>query len=295
MTDKINKTEYIVNKWEHVNCMFCGSNEYKFYEKFGYKLRYTHVKCKNCGLIYQSPRPKYDDDFIDAAYGKYFELDKNFNYDKKLAPGTKKHKNWTDELNEILCFDKNRSAVLDVGCGMGQFLYFAKNEYKKTEGIDMSKAMADLTAQKLGISVYSEQFHSFNTENKYSTLHLSHVIEHIPNPIEWLNKCKQLLTEDGVIMIAVPNMRSISRMYRLLLKKLGIFSGAWKEAWRTPDHLFEPTPKSLKQFVLNNGFEILTAYTYSRSDSTSKKLINKILYRKLMLGSNIRIYIKPKK
>ena len=40
-------------------------------------LQYTYVQCNHCSLVYSSPRPKYDTDFIEAAYGQYYQFDDN--------------------------------------------------------------------------------------------------------------------------------------------------------------------------------------------------------------------------
>src|ERR1700722_18061753 len=63
--------EYIPSAWENVACPFCASRDYKGHEKYGPSFRYTYVQCRECGLVYSSPRPKYDEDFLTAAYSVY--------------------------------------------------------------------------------------------------------------------------------------------------------------------------------------------------------------------------------
>ena len=55
---------YIPKEWETPPCPFCGSAEYSVYERFGSAMQFTYVLCSHCGLVYLSPRPKYDQDFI---------------------------------------------------------------------------------------------------------------------------------------------------------------------------------------------------------------------------------------
>ncbi len=72
--------------------------------------------------------------------------------------------------------------------------------------------------------------------------------------------------------------------------------GTWKHAWKTPDHLFEPTiPAMLQFFEANgNGYEVLRYYTYSRKDMVSKSWWSRIYQRTFRLGLNLRFYVRPK-
>ena len=49
-----------------------------------------------------------------------------------------------------------------------------------------------------GATVYLQQFNDFNYPEKFSLIHMSHVIEHVPNPVEWLQHAASMLEEDGV-------------------------------------------------------------------------------------------------
>jgi 2-polyprenyl-3-methyl-5-hydroxy-6-metoxy-1,4-benzoquinol methylase len=277
---------YQPKEWEEVDCPFCNSNERRLYERFGDSLQYTYVLCKGCSLIYQSPRPKYDQDFLNAAYGKYFVYDPEYEYSGREL--------WEfgTEVQEIIRYDTNRTALLEIGSCMGSFLKVAMPHYVTVEGLEISEDMAAFTKEKLGVRIYQEQFEDFEPDKKYSCVHMSHVIEHIPNPNEWMSKASEVLEKDGILVICIPNMHSIGREVKLFLKRIGLRKGRWKESWRTPDHLFEPTKKSMKYLCGKNGFKIVHFYTYSRKDPVSEKWLSKIMQRKLKIGSNLRYYLK---
>ena len=67
-------TIYKPREWETVACPFCGSTNSYIYERYGSELQFTYVICRNCKLVYQSPRPKYNQEFIDAAYASYYQF-----------------------------------------------------------------------------------------------------------------------------------------------------------------------------------------------------------------------------
>ncbi|MDR2010716.1 MAG: class I SAM-dependent methyltransferase [Bacteroidales bacterium] len=283
------RKKYIPHEWETVSCPFCDSYKNKLHERFGCDLQFTYVKCEKCGLIYQSPRPKYDEVFLKAAYGEYFTYDEGYEYSEANLL------QWDKELKEILRFDKKRTAILDIGSCMGDFLKAAQKYYPICYGIEVSENMAKFTEKKLNTRIFSGDYTDFNPSEKFSCIHMSHVIEHIPNPKDWLSKSKEILDENGILVISVPNMLSMSRRFKLSLKRLGLVKGKWKENWRTPDHLFEPTIKSTIKFLNENGFDILEYYTYSRKDPDVSTLSGKILNRKLKTGSNLRFFVTLRK
>lgn len=67
--------EYLPDEWEDAPCPICGAKTSKLHERFGHKLHYTYVECLKCKNGYQSPRPKYDEKFLKAAYGTYYLFD----------------------------------------------------------------------------------------------------------------------------------------------------------------------------------------------------------------------------
>ncbi len=46
------------------------------------------------------------------------------------------------------------------------------------------------------------------------------------------------------------------------------------------------------RFLDAQGFEVLSHYTYSRSDETSSRPLNRLYRRRLLLGSNLRFYAR---
>ncbi len=281
------KKKYVPHAWEIVNCPFCNSVKSKLHEKFGPELQFTYGECTDCGLIYQNPRPKYDEVFLRDAYEQYFVCDPDFKYiDSNFQL-------WDKELKEILKYDKEKSAILDIGSCMGDFLKVAQTYYATCVGIEVAENMARYTEENLKLKVHIGSYVDLKFKEKYSCVHMSHVIEHIPNPKEWIAKTKSILEPKGILVMSVPNMLSLDRRFKLFLKRIGLRKGAWTDNTRTPDHLFEPTIESTLQFLTSNGFKVLEYYTYSRKDMDASTLFGSIYNRKWKLGSNLRFFVTP--
>jgi 2-polyprenyl-3-methyl-5-hydroxy-6-metoxy-1,4-benzoquinol methylase len=298
MRDHAQKAPYKPLAWETVPCPFCGSDRFTVYERFGSELQYTYVLCSSCSLVYQSPRPKYDQHFIDAAYAEYYQFADNMELNDLADVRESSVTMFKKEVDHIIQYDKKRTAVLDIGSGMGTFLYAAKPYYKTVIGLDVSKQMASFVEKKLGAKIYVEQFEDFTYPEKFSLIHMSHVLEHVPDPNHWLQKAKQMLDTNGILVINVPNKFSFSFRLQHLFTKVGLkkqFSDSWNDPARTPDHLFEPTIRSMKHLLDQNNYEVLDHYTYSRRDPASNgSMLSKTFNRFLKIGSNITFISRPK-
>lgn len=281
------KKDYVPHAWETVDCPFCNSNKRKLHEKFGPALQYTYVKCLDCKLIYQSPRPRYDETFLKDAYEIYEGFMPDYVFREYVVEG------WDKELREILRFDKSRVGILDIGPAMGDFLKASQRYYTNCVAVELAENMAKYIESQLNIKVYNGSFSDIEFSEKYSCIHMSHVIEHVPNPKDWLSKTRQILVQNGVLAVSVPNMNSLPRKFHLFLKRIGLKKGKWKDSARTPDHMFEPTIPSFLKFVAENGYKVLEYYTYSRSDMDASTFFGKIYNRKLKLGSNLRFFLTP--
>jgi len=294
-----NKKAYIPDAWEKVNCPFCNSSDSRVYERFGSELQYTYVTCGKCSLIYQSPRPVYNQHFIDAAYAEYYQYADNINIDDFTDIKESGVSMFKKEVDYLLQFDKKRTAALDIGSGMGTFLYAAKPHFKEVLGLDVSEQMGSFVTKQMNVPVLIKQFDEFSYPTRFSLIHMSHVIEHVPNPNQWLQKAKTHLEDGGILVINVPNKKSISFRMQHLFVKLGLkkqFSDAWADPSRTPDHLYEPTIPAMKYLLDKNKYEILDYFTYSRKDPVSNQsILSKFLNRFLKIGSNLSFIVTPSK
>ena len=281
----MSKKKYVPHAWESVDCPFCSYQQSKLSEKYGSELQFTYVECLDCGLIYQSPRPKYDEVFLRDAYEEYFHFDQDYTYSAKNLG------QWSQELREIFKFDKHRSAILDIGSCMGDFLKVAQDYYPHCVGMDVAENMANFTVDQLGVQVHVGKYAEWNFKEKFSCIHMSHVIEHIPNPNEWVQKTRSLLDKDGILVMSIPNRNALDNRLKLFLKRIGLRKGAWKDNSRTPDHLFEPTIQSTLKFFAANGFHVLEYYTYSSKDVDASTFWGRIYNRKLKLGGSMRFFV----
>lgn len=109
------------------------------------------------------------------------------------------------KLKLIHSFNTSEKTILDVGAGTGDFLKVCKNNNWKVSGVEPSEKARNFATEK-NINL-KEDISNFEGM-QFDVISLWHVLEHIPNLIEYINQLKKLLKPNGVLIIAVPNFKS---------------------------------------------------------------------------------------
>ncbi len=105
-----------------------------------------------------------------------------------------------------------KGRILEMGPAEGIMTdLFVRAEWDLTVVEGAKKFCKDLAERYPGIKVYHSLFEDFKTKEKFDNIILGHVLEHVDNPVEVLERIKGFLTNDGVILVAVPNANSIHR------------------------------------------------------------------------------------
>jgi 2-polyprenyl-3-methyl-5-hydroxy-6-metoxy-1,4-benzoquinol methylase len=109
---------------------------------------------------------------------------------------------------------------LEMGPADGEMTRFIKDDFKKLTVVDASDEYVQ-AAKKLGknISGHTALFEEFEPKEKYDTIVMSHVLEHVHDPVQVLERAKSWLAPGGRIIAVVPNADS---MHRRLGVKLGM-------------------------------------------------------------------------
>ncbi len=150
-----------------------------------------------------------------------------------------------------------RRRILDVGSGPGFFLFYGKQHGWTTVGIEPSKQAAQYSREELKLEII-EDFLSekvIDILGKFDVVHLSTVLEHIPDPIGMLQLTNRLLNEEGIICISVPN--DYNPFQLAAVKEYGL--QPWWVA--PPHHINYFDCKSLEALLTVSGFEIILSET----------------------------------
>ncbi|MDG1432281.1 MAG: class I SAM-dependent methyltransferase [Paracoccaceae bacterium] len=148
------------------------------------------------------------------------------------------------------------STMLEIGPAEGvmtQFLAETGYELSIVEGADTF--CKDLSVRYPEASVYHSLAENFETEQKFDNIILGHVLEHVEDPVAILKKATTWLSDDGVILAAVPNARSLHRQAAVLMGLLP-FEGEMNEADLHHGHRRIYTPETFRHDFLQAGLTI---------------------------------------
>jgi len=165
--------------------------------------------CEKCGGIQKKIDGKWLNE-INKIYDEYsiYELSDGEEqpvFDKKTGvPKTRSSKLIEQFLNIIDLPEKGR--LIDVGCGNGALLKsfsFFKPDWKLA-GSELNDKYFERILKIHNVqNVYSCPIENIN--EKFDVVTMLHLLEHITDPVNFLIKSKELLNDDGILLIQLPN------------------------------------------------------------------------------------------
>jgi hypothetical protein len=168
----------------------------------------TLDSCRGCGLIYTSPLlPKEVLYNIYPATNQFTQSDV---YTGPRAEAVKEYFEWRfNAVLKKLNFKNEHLKILEIGAGLSWMCQAAK---KKNSGF--LTVADDLTPEAKGLCTWVDhyyigdlisQFDHIRKYGPYNIISMTHVIEHLPDPIDCLNLCRALLCQNGIVFITSPH------------------------------------------------------------------------------------------
>ena len=120
------------------------------------------------------------------------------------------------------CLENARgSSLLDMPCGDGALTALMAPRFSRVVGLDASGKHLALAKKILPTAELLEGLiEDFETEERFDTITMINVLEHVVDPISVLHKAASLLTESGVLLVHVPNSQAINRRLAVLMGTL---------------------------------------------------------------------------
>lgn len=116
-----------------------------------------------------------------------------------------------DAVDDTVCHlpaPKRGSRLLEVGFGSGQQLARMHALGWHVEGVDMDPVSVE-AARAQGFTVHlGELARQAFPRNCFNAVYMSHVIEHVHDPLAVLAECHRILAPGGVLVVVTPNTKS---------------------------------------------------------------------------------------
>jgi trans-aconitate methyltransferase len=158
-------------------------------------------QCMTCGLLRKSlGRFLGNTSFYETGYENYYSRPGAAHYDKAryLAMA---------EWMKSALGDWRPQSILDVGCGAGWSMAATIAQYGDStiEGVEPSLANSE-RARKAGFVVYSTRLGSGqDLSKKYDLIYANNVLQHVIDPVGFLQDLSHHLSSDGRIVFILPD------------------------------------------------------------------------------------------
>jgi SAM-dependent methyltransferase len=172
------------------------------------------VRCSRCGLGWVDKPAELP---TEEVYGEEF-----FDVFDDEAYVAQRDQTLELHLDTIADLRPAGRDLLDVGAAVGDFVAIAETHGWTALGVEPARSAAD-RARKLGRPVvHGDLDHPDIRDRRFDAIHLSHVVEHLPDPFAGLRQCAGLLAPSGVLAIEVPNeFDNLFRQARRITRRMG--------------------------------------------------------------------------
>ena len=221
------------------NCPICNGDQPHFVhlQAFANSASHEIVRCLQCGSYYNCPI--IDSLLVDYSKSTKYLEDSTFGAESVLnASNTKKQYNFfSDSLN-------HDSEILEIGFGPGSLLkLLVSNGYKNLSGVEPGEPARIALIDALDDTAITLFSNLDNANNVYDCVIVSHVLEHVDTPAEFLESISTKIAPGGFLFLEVPDA---SRYFDFRITPFHFFD---------QEHLSHFTVSSLAS-LLDGKFEI---------------------------------------
>jgi SAM-dependent methyltransferase len=151
---------------------------------------------------------------------------------------------YLDLLEHHLSRGLSSPQLLDIGCAHGFMLEAALERGFQPCGIDISPAV--IVARKRGFTTYDRPLQELGlSAGVFDVVTIVDVLEHVPNPQEFMREVGRVLKPQGIVLIVTPNVESwIAKIMRT----------SWPHY--KPEHLLYFSQRSLTMLLQRSGFSV---------------------------------------
>ena len=231
-------------------CSICGSSGESQSKlcpaSFNYGALHDLVECKVCNTTYFYPPPSFEQLEIFYSVEGY-----------EFSRHSQEHR-----AREIVSkyFQVDTGRFIDVGCGTGYLLSKVKSStHWDVFGVELSGKACAFARDSLGLEniVNSDLAGANYDSNFFDIVHVSEVLEHVPDPLAFLRECRRILKPNGLFLLSLPNgdsdRQGLIDYWRLNRRPPGHASG----------HIYFFSPASLRFLMEQSEFEVIHSESYA--------------------------------
>ena len=216
-----------------LNCPWCNSEKTQTYiwvkDEFLTKEEFQIQECLNCGLLFTEPRPPKD------KIGDYYKSEEYYSHQENKKGFIPKLYESIKAINlknkyKIATNGKSAGKLLDIGCGVGDFIHTAEEQGWQCTGVEPSQDAKAIAKKRIKAEILSSEDLEQIPNETFDVITMWHVLEHVDD-LKWqMAQLQRLIKKGGRIVIALPNYKSYDATF-------------YKEKWAAYD-----VPRHLNHF-----------------------------------------------
>ncbi len=169
------------------------------------------------------------------------------------------------------CLEHARgTSLLDMPCGDGSLTAWLAPSFSRVVGVDASSKHLELARKALpNVELHEALIEDFETPDRFGTVTMLNVLEHVVDPVQILQKAASLMEETGVLLVHVPNALAVNRRLAVLMGTLTTCEELSPFDIQIAGHRRSYSLKSLCAEVENAGLKVIqTGGVFYKSLST---------------------------
>jgi 2-polyprenyl-3-methyl-5-hydroxy-6-metoxy-1,4-benzoquinol methylase len=232
-----------INVVAGASCLLCAGALRRRHDFGEYSIAY----CDSCQLGRLTPLPS--EETLRALYGSraYFEGVDGVGYADYEADAPQFARTFRAKLGALLRFGPVGD-LLEIGCGPGYFLREARSAgVARPVGVDRNPWAIE-EARRGGDEAHVGSIDVLAPERTFDAVVMLDLIEHIAEPVPFLEQVRRRLAPGGRVFLMTPNIRSL----------LARVAGERWVSFKIPEHLYYYSPRSMRSLLERCGFEVLS-------------------------------------
>ena len=206
-----------------LQCILCGRPLRRIGQDFSGRQIYECAACEYATTPVSSAAETtalYDDPEYFDGWGCNLEFDY-----ARFEPSV--HRQVQDYLDFVATHTRGLS-LLDVGTGSGLLPHLAREKGYEVEGTDLSKHVSENVPAKAGFQIHHGTLEEIAFTRQYDIITMLHVLEHTSNPLSTLRRARELLNDNGYLVVVVPNYQSLDSRIKDILSRFKLKSRPYK-------------------------------------------------------------------
>jgi 2-polyprenyl-3-methyl-5-hydroxy-6-metoxy-1,4-benzoquinol methylase len=245
-----------------VTCNVCGADDYTVVFPKGHAQVHRIVRCNRCSLMYANPQELIDCNEF-AEYEKKAQTEEFQQYLDKQRVQLPDNLRVLDALNGLF---PQRGHLLEIGSYLGIFLDRIRSAGWKVTGLEPFHTVAEYSRKTYGLDVVEKLLPDARfPDANFDVVVMLHVIEHLPNPAEYIREIRRIVKAGGMLVVETPRFDSL--MFKVMGRRERSLSNC-------DGHIYFFTVPSLSALLERNGFKVERVDLVGRTLTADRLLYN---------------------